>query len=205
MRVRCFAHTARARTQTSRSAVQRKNQSAITSGTADPLVYRFSHTRQVIHRCELHQEKNTAFFCNHTKLKSHLSGRNDPSKSGLAFMFLGMSWRKKFTCKNLPEIAAHCTNIPTWKCLSAWEATWRVSCLTPGPRMVFQENTENIHFFLIELVIISDWRALYLCTLIIYSKYWRLTKFKHALLTNVVIIIITVIDVIINWIKKRLN
>lgn len=56
-----------------------------------------------------------------------------------------------------------------------------------------------------ELVIISDWRALYLCTLIIYSEYWRLTKFKHALLTNVVIIIITVIDVIINWIKKRLN
>lgn len=58
-----------------------------------------------------------------------------------------------------------------------------------------------------ELVIISDWRALYFCTLIIYSEYWRLTKtkFKHALLTNVVIIIITVIDVIINWIKKRLN
>ena len=86
MRVRCFAHTARARTQTSRSAVQRKNQSAITSGTADPLVYRFSHTRQVIHRCELHQEKNTAFFCNHTKLKSHLSGRNDPRMQLIAMV-----------------------------------------------------------------------------------------------------------------------
>lgn len=71
------------------------------------------------------------------KLKFYFSGRNDLSKLGFVFMFLGMSWRKKFICMNLFEIVVYCINILIWKCLFVWEVIWCVSCLIFGLRMVF--------------------------------------------------------------------